>query len=575
MYVILLNTLFFSFLMVSVLSADVIILKSGDKVNGKIVQENNDYVTIERPGDEPLVLSTKEIRGIETPNQEVVEDKPIYDFEPIQTHYGIKYDLSPLAPDFEPTALINAITNINLEIDPDIDGVIVLNTSNTDMARIVKTALYQKDDLPMEDDKYVIFMSPDMARQPDQIIRILKKQKKKTPQQVERERIAMIKRGEITAVFNGGVKSNKTEDRIASELAKSPGKFIELITDMIDGKFRKKPNIEIDDYYLSFDQLFIENIDPNHKKPIPTDGEFVDKQYYPSGKLSAEHSYKNGELSGISKEYFEDGQLKAELNYENNVLNGKSVIYFEDGTISKEANYLNGKEDGVYKEYFPNGRLHLEMKYRQGKRDEYFREYFENGQLKYIENYLNGKLGGISKEYYPNGELKFEMQYKDGVLEGETRDYFESGKIKYFSNYKNGKRIGSFQEYYETGAIKYLENYVNGVVNGKVEEYYENGNIKFEVYYVNGAPQDIAKEYYPSGKQRFVTNYRNGLKNGAAMEYYETGEIKGEYNYLNDELNGAFKSYFQNGQTQSEGNYTNGKLLYRKKFNQKGDEIFN
>lgn len=574
MRIVLLNTLFFLFLMGSALLAEVIILKSGDKVNGTIVQQNDDYVTIERPGDEPLVLSVKEIQEVDVPKVVVeAEERSVYDFEPVQTHYGIKYDLSPLAPNFEPTALINAITNINLEIDPDIDGVVVLNTPNTDMARIVKTASYQKDNLPVEESKYVIFMSPDMARQPDQIIRILKKEKKKTPEQVEQERIAMIKRGEITAVFNGGVKSNSTQDVIASQLAKSPGKFIELVSDMIDGKFRKKPGIEIDDYYLSFDQLFIQDLDPNSKKTIPIDGKFIDKQYYPNGKLSAEYSYLNGALSGISKQYYEDGELNAELNYENNVLNGKSIFYFGDGKVSKEVDYVDGKEDGVYKEYFSNGRLHLEIKYAQGKRDEYFREYFQNGQLKYAESYLNGKLHGTSKEYYPDGKLKFEMQYKNGVLEGEARDYFESGKIKYISNYTNGKRTGNFNEYYESGTIKYIENYLNGVVNGKVEEYYENGNIKFEFYYVNGAPQDIAKEYYPSGKQRFVTEYRNGLKNGSATEYYETGEIKGEYNYQNDELNGIFKNYFQNGKIQLEGSYAGGKLLYKKEFDEKGKEI--
>ena len=557
--------------MVSTLSAEVIILKSGDKVNGTIVQQNDDYVTIERPGDEPLVLSVKEIREVDTPNK--VVEEPVYDFEPIQTHYGITYDLSPLAPNFEPTALINAITNINLEIDPDVDGVVVLNTPNIDMARLVKTAPHQKHDLPIEEDKYVIFMSPDMARQPDQIIRILRKEKKKTPEQVEKERIAMIKRGEITAVFNGGIKSNNTQDVITSELAKSPGKFIELVSDMIDGKFRKKPRIEIDDYYLSFDQLFIQDINLNSKKTIPIDGPFIDKQYYPGGKLSTEYSYLNGALSGISKQYDEDGELNAELSYENNVLNGKSVFYFNDGKVSKEVNYVDGKEDGPYKEYFSNGRLHLEIKYTQGKRDEYFREYFENGQLKYAESYLNGKLHGVSKEYYPNGELKFEMQYKNGVLEGEARDYFESGKIKYISNYANGKRTGSFNEYYESGTIKYVENYLNGVVNGKVEEYYENGNMKFEFYYVNGAPQDIAKEYYPSGKQRFVTKYQYGLKNGPATEYYETGEMKGEYSYHNDELNGVFKNYFRNGKIQLEGSYAKGKLLYRKEFDEKGMEV--
>jgi hypothetical protein len=174
-------------------------------------------------------------------------------FEAFQTNYGIKYDLSPLDYQFDPAPLIQAITNINMEIETDIEGVIVLNTDRKDIARLARTAQYKKNELLVEDHKYVLFISPDMARDPEQIIRILKKQKLKTPQQIEKDRIEIIKRGEIAQVFDGNSQSQKT---VSSEIAKAPGKFIQLVNDMIDGKFKKKSEIEIEDYYLSFSQLF-------------------------------------------------------------------------------------------------------------------------------------------------------------------------------------------------------------------------------------------------------------------------------------------------------------------------------
>ena len=39
------------------------------------------------------------------------------------------------------------------------------------------------------------------------------------------------------------------------------------------------------------------------------------KEYYASGQLKAEKSFKNGKLEGLAKEYFADGQLRAEKSF--------------------------------------------------------------------------------------------------------------------------------------------------------------------------------------------------------------------------------------------------------------------
>jgi antitoxin component YwqK of YwqJK toxin-antitoxin module len=548
-----LNVQFFSF-------ADVINLNSGDKIRGKIIQQNDKYLTIERADETPITLSVHEIASIES-SQKVVEEPPQPAFDPFQTNYGIKYDFSPLNYEFDPAPLIQAITNINMQITTDIEGVVVLDTLEKDIARLTRTAQYKKDDLLVEDYKYVLFISPDMARDPEQIIRILKKQKPKTPQQIEKERIEMIRRGEIAQVFDGNEVNN---NKVTSQIAKSPGRFIQLVNDMIDGKFKKEHEIEIEDYYLSFSQLFVnqkKSSDDKVSQEIPSQGNFIDKQFYSNNVLAAEHNYVDGVLSGISKEYDENGKLKAELNFDNDQLNGRSIFYDDSGKVFKEIDYKQGLENGLYKEYFKNGLLHIEMKLKDGKRDEYFKEYFETGKLKYEEQYRNGKLNGMSREYYPNGELKFEMNYQNGSLNGLAKDYYETGKLKYSSTYEDDKRIGEFREFYESGVVKYVENYIGGKVEGFVQEFFENGNPKFEFNYSNGVPVGEAKEFYESGKVHFISNYKNSQKNGRVSEFSQDGKLIAEYNYLNDALEGPYKLYDQGGKVKSSGQYQNGQMV--------------
>ena len=57
------------------------------------------------------------------------------------------------------------------------------------------------------------------------------------------------------------------------------------------------------------------------------------------------NNYINGSLEGIRKEYYESGSLKLEETYRNNQLNGAFIKYSEGYEIKSEGNYTNGKLD--------------------------------------------------------------------------------------------------------------------------------------------------------------------------------------------------------------------------------------
>ena len=57
------------------------------------------------------------------------------------------------------------------------------------------------------------------------------------------------------------------------------------------------------------------------------------KEYYKSGKILAEESYKSGELHGIYKSFHPNGNLWSYGNYENGYKEGKFEIFSTQGIL--------------------------------------------------------------------------------------------------------------------------------------------------------------------------------------------------------------------------------------------------
>ena len=53
----------------------------------------------------------------------------------------------------------------------------------------------------------------------------------------------------------------------------------------------------------------------------------VKKEYYPSGKLKLETTYRDGKKDGIEKIYFESGKLRGETPYKDGKKEGKMRLY--------------------------------------------------------------------------------------------------------------------------------------------------------------------------------------------------------------------------------------------------------
>lgn len=85
---------------------------------------------------------------------------------------------------------------------------------------------------------------------------------------------------------------------------------------------------------------------------------------------------KNSDLHGLVREYYETGQLRAELSYRNGNLDGISKVYRKWGTILAEVSFDNGVADGVTRWFSVDGQVsHV--------------QYYENGELSRRKIYDN------------------------------------------------------------------------------------------------------------------------------------------------------------------------------------------
>lgn len=134
---------------------------------------------------------------------------------------------------------------------------------------------------------------------------------------------------------------------------------------------------------------------------------YVEKQYYPDGKLLSEKKYTNKEHS-----------------------DWKETKYFENGNVSSEAEYRNWKFTGTAVIFFPNGQENFQQEYdTSGLSDGLYQLWNQNGQLKETGLYVHGKKDGQWDTFFDNGQKESEKHYKMGEKAGNWIFYREDGTI--------------------------------------------------------------------------------------------------------------------------------------------------
>lgn len=265
------------------------------------------------------------------------------------------------------------------------------------------------------------------------------------------------------------------------------------------------------------------------------DGHYVNRTYYPDGKLKWEGSFdKNGKPDGIGKYWDENGTLRMEQRYVNGQMESEKK-WHENGVLASEDNFKNGVPHGIYRHWDEKGTLRGEVCWKEGNLDGIKRNWDEKGTLieegVYKEDKRTGlqriwdgygrqvretsweddKKNGPERYWYENGVLRAELHYKDNKLDGVIRKWNMDGSKHSYSEWKNDFENGKFIKYPDlvsgiAGADELEIGYKkDGFLDGHIKAYYPDGKLKRETY-VEDRKTVENKHYDKNGRLTYDLN---------------------------------------------------------------------
>lgn len=210
--------------------------------------------------------------------------------------------------------------------------------------------------------------------------------------------------------------------------------------------------------------------------------EGVHRQYNPDGKVEAAKIYSKGTVigqgivdaegrrQGAWKEFYETGELRSQGSYKDGKRIGEWIFYYRDGKEEQRGSYYNGKPDGDWKWTYPNGQTWREEIYYEGLEEGLAIEYNDTGKVVSKGHYLAGEKEG--KWIRDIGSEREEGTYVAGLRSGMWKSYFQNGKTKFEGKFEQDLESGKHTYYHENGTIKEVGTYKFGLKEG--DWYYYN-----------------------------------------------------------------------------------------------------
>ena len=231
------------------------------------------------------------------------------------------------------------------------------------------------------------------------------------------------------------------------------------------------------------EQIVLENY-ANDKK----EGKWVKQLKYPADNMvvTATEYYKNGEPTGHWKELLDDGKLRSEKKY-SAPTSYVEKTYYPNGKLSSEITIEDRKKNGVASYFTPEGLTKHKVNY-ENDHVIYKEQYFENGVLEAKTSYKYGKVNGLYQRYNQDGIKITEGTRKDTYKEGIWKIYEgKKGRLISEINYKNNKQNGS-AKFYDSKSKRVSQEgqYLNGKQDGQWKTYDASGELIKEVEYGKG-----------------------------------------------------------------------------------------
>jgi antitoxin component YwqK of YwqJK toxin-antitoxin module len=278
------------------------------------------------------------------------------------------------------------------------------------------------------------------------------------------------------------------------------------------------------------------------------------KWFYTDGILQSEGVYKHGLKNGIFKYYDSKGNLKTIEKYVDDLKQQDSEEvtrlemkrdYFPSGKVKIEGTYRNGIAEGVRREYNENGEVEKAFIMKSGV-------VAAEGILE-----TSGLRKGSWTEYYTDGKVKAKGNYTEDFKTGIWEYYHRNGKLEQKGSYDSkGKPVGEWQWYYDNGGLLRIENFRNGLNDGLLTEKDEQGNIITTGEYIDG--KEEGKWILTIGGMLTEGEFVEGMRNGAWRTFYPDGTLSFEGRFVDDNPNGTHIFYYPNGKIREVGDYLMG-----------------
>lgn len=316
--------------------------------------------------------------------------------------------------------------------------------------------------------------------------------------------------------------------------------------------------------------------------------------YFPDGKTQLTIAYNSGKKEGLSKEYDKEGNIISLLEYNNDFLVSRERInrtdnkalkqgewkeFYPSGGIKSEKTFKDDLMHGYYKEYDSRGKLVLTMLYENGSivksrvEDEpdieIINKYDQDGKLTYSGPYRNNVPVGIHREYGKDGKIFNAFIYNDnglmlsdGIVDeagnrnGKWKDLFSDGKVQAEGQFTDNRRSGMWKFYNISGKVEQTGSYNNGRPDGLWKWYYDNGALLREEEYFQGQRDGSCTEYSLAGEIITQGQYADNEKNGEWK--YKSGDFTEEGKYIIGLKDDVWRSYFTNGKLKFKGNFVQG-----------------
>lgn len=236
------------------------------------------------------------------------------------------------------------------------------------------------------------------------------------------------------------------------------------------------------------------------------------RDYYPSGKVKVEATYKKGVPEGIRREFDEDGNVIESFTFSKGVMVAKGIISNE------------GLNEGSWKELYPNGMTKSEGIYHHGKRRGEWLFYYPDGALEQKGTYNEkGLPHGEWTWFYKGGNIHRQEHYRNGERDGKLVEYSPEGFILSEGDYISNREEGFWVV--QNGFQREEGSFSEGMLTGLWKHFGQNEQLLFEGSFIEDNPHGLHTWYYDDGTKKEQGKYIMGRKDGIWQKWAEDGSL--------------------------------------------------